>query len=105
MQHARAIERRARQEVDVFIASNFPALVAAFRPEAERVVADVEARVEAVREAVDAYHDMHRRAVGLTAPTSGVDGRAVPGLDSAAELGRLLKNGWKLPAPVPEVDR
>lgn len=47
---------------------------------------------------------MVRRSEGLTHAVRGLDPRAVPGLESAAELTRVL-DGWELLAPIPELNR
>lgn len=103
--HTRKLERFARQKVEDHIAANFPALVEAFKPQAEEVTARLTGALSDALLVAEQYLGTFNRSVGLTAPVQGVDGRCVPGLDSVSELLRLLRDFTELPAPYPRVNR
>lgn len=102
--HLERLETAAKNVVHVHIEGHIAEIVDELRPAAEAVAAAVQDTLGPARAAVDAYLNMVRRSEGLTHAVRGLDVRAVPGLDPAAELQRVLQ-GWDLPVPLPELDR
>ena len=102
VEHARRLVVVAKQSLEGFIAENYAAIIGAKRSHAEAVATTVNAKIREAADAVDLYMGFHGEVVGYIAATGG-DTRDAPGLDSAAELTRVL-HGFELPVPLPEVD-
>lgn len=98
--HAKGVEAQRMDEVHRFIEPVFWELVDHMKPEAEAVVERVKTAMAEAHEAVEAWFAVYRRAVGLTHPVHGVDGRDVPGADHASALAKAVRD-VELPAPLP----
>jgi hypothetical protein len=101
--HARRVEARAKEDVDAFIAAHYAELVVAQRPAAEAAAGVANGKAREFLDSLNQYLNTYRESVRLTVPIRGLDGRVVPGVDTASDLIRLLE-GFELPAPVPEVE-
>ncbi len=97
--HARELERVARQRVETFVAAHLAAILAALAPEGAARAEAVQAQIQALSEDTEAYLDFHRRVSGIVAAVRG-DTRSVPGLDAIAELRRQLQ-AWQGGLPNP----
>jgi hypothetical protein len=104
-EHARKLTEKAKERVHDHIATNFAKVVEAFRPDAEKAATDVADAITPAIEATERYLAAHSRATGLTAPVPWLDGRNVPGIDSASELLKALRNLQHLPTPIPPTER
>lgn len=102
--HARRLADRADEAVSAFVAQHYAELVESIRPEAEGVAGEVNAKAREFVAALHRYLEQYGKAVRLTEPVIGIDGRSVPGVDAAADFLRVAET-VDLPAPVPEVSR
>ena len=99
-QHAKDLLAQAEQEVHRFIVPVFWELIEAVTPEAEHAAEQVKVKMAEAHDAVEAYIDVVRRVMGLTAPMADVDGRDIPGLEHASALAKAVRE-IELPVPVP----
>lgn len=99
-EHAKALVAQAEQEVHRFIVPVFWELIDAYTPEAEQAAARVKDSMAEAYNAVEAYIDVFRRVIGLTAPMADVDSRDIPGLEHASALAKAVRE-VELPVPVP----
>jgi hypothetical protein len=100
-EHARQIERSAQQSWDDYVASHFSELLDAKREEAVAVAASANEAARAFEAELRNYMEFHGRIAGLTRPVPGIDTRIVPGLNTAADLLRLIEPVDLVP-PIPE---
>ena len=103
VEHARRLEKRAKEKLDTHIRENVDAILAGLQREAEGVATQVNASAQELSQALDGYLGFHGRVSALVA-VAGRNTRGVPGLDAAADYRRLTQK-VDLPAPIPEQDR
>jgi hypothetical protein len=101
VEHARQIERSAKQSWGDFVASHFWELIGASREEADAVAADANEAARAFADKLNRYLEFHSRIAGFTHPVPGIDTRIVPGLQEAVDLRRVAESA-DLKPPIPE---
>jgi hypothetical protein len=101
VEHARQIERSAKQSWDDYVAAHYTELLKASREEAEVVAAEANEAARAFAGALNRYLEFHSRIAGFTHPVSGIDTHVVPGLEAAVDL-RQVAESVDLKPPIPE---
>jgi hypothetical protein len=101
VEHARQIERSAKQSWGDFVASHYPELIEASKPEAEAVANSANEAARALAEELNRYLEFHSRIAGYTHPVQGITTHVVPGLQEAVDLRRVAES-VDLKPPIPE---
>jgi hypothetical protein len=100
VEHARRLERNAKQAVDEHVAEHLDEILDGLRAEAEALAARVNAGLRESLPELDSYIGFVGRVSTLVA-VAGREPRTIRGLDEAADLRRTLEHA-ELPAPIRE---
>jgi hypothetical protein len=100
VEHARRVERRAKRDLDAYVAENLDEILEGLRPQGLALAARVNSSLRQSVTELDAFIGFVGRASTLVA-TAGREPRTIHGLDQAADLKLTLERA-ELPAPIGE---
>jgi hypothetical protein len=103
VEHARALEERAKQSAHDFTASHFDEILGELEPQAEALVGDIVGCMAALADASNAYLNMARRVDGLKGTDRQRQHQRVPAIDTGSDLVNLSHDFE--PPPLPTVVR
>ncbi len=98
--HARRVADRKKLACADYCSAHFDEVLRDIKPDAERDAAETQAVIEAALDRARQHLSLHQRIEGIHA-LAGRDPRAVPGLDTAADLIRSLEV-WEIKPSIPE---
>ncbi len=96
VEHARQLERVAKQDVQAYVAEHYTAILEALEAEGDRHAEALNAAIATVAEELERYIGHCQRLAGL-ATMVRADTR-VSGLDQASAVARQMRD-WNLPTP------